>query len=97
MILKRISPKLWIGREIFEELHQHAALVLTTPAPGKWKASLAILTKGSDPTKAPHYKQTGEVHELLAWAQQIIQRDLGRTIPIIKQEVPWSTMQESRG
>lgn len=95
MILKRVSPKLWVGRTHFDG-DLTATLVMTHHMTGRFRVSLAFITKGRDPTKSPLLKKEGVVHELLAWSQQTIKDHTGITVPIIKQEVPWETIiQES--
>lgn len=101
MILKRVTPKLWVGREYFEGgvsttivLAHHFVQGPDGPEelPNGWRASLAIITKGDDPSKAPLHKSEGKIHEILAWAQQTIATATGFTVPIVKQEVPWETI-----
>jgi hypothetical protein len=91
MILKRVSPKLWVGRAHFDG-DLTATLVMTHYMTGSFRVSLAFITKGKDPSKSPVFKNEGLVHELLTWSQQTIKDQTGITVPIIKQEIPWETI-----
>ncbi len=91
MILKRISPRLWIGRHYVTDDH-YAGMVLTQKGSGRWLCTLSFIRKGRDIQDNPIHKLEGQVSELLSEAQSIIHTTTGKKVPIIKQEVPWETI-----
>lgn len=95
MILKRVSPRLWVGRYYLSD-DEYVAMVLTQKMQSSWRSSIAFIKKGRDPQDSPLHKLEGPITTIMSEAQSIIHTATGHKVPIIKQEVPWETItQES--
>ena len=91
VILKRISPRLWIGRHYFSDDH-YAGMVLSHGGSHRFKASLAFVQHGRNIQDNPIHRLEGQVSEILSEAQSIIHTSTGTKVPIIKQEIPWEAI-----
>ena len=91
MILQRISPRLWVGRQEIDG-DRRIGVVMTCIGKDDWRLVVTVQKQGEQPSDAVIRKSRGTSSDIMHDAQTIIEDEAQIKVAIIKQEVPWETI-----